>query len=540
MIYLIYYYLISFCLLGYGFLLSRILNLKFINFGFLGLFGISFLISISYLTTLFFVHDYFFNLVILISGIFLFTLFYKKKFYKYLLQHLIIFTVLIIFILVAKNHDDFSYYHYPYSYFLTQFEHPIGFGHLNNGFRNPSSIFFLNSLFYYPKIEFYLLNISQVFFLGFSNIILINLIFNKKIFKKLKFINFLSLLVLSFINIFFYRLAEHGTDRSGMILILIIIILIFLILNNNNKLRFINELNLFYIILILLTILISLKPFYLIYSPLILCIFTIKFFRINFYKIIYSKIIFYSYIFVFFIFFFNFINSGCLVYPAAFTCFDNLQWSFSKQMVGEVNEWYELWAKAGASPNYIVENRSEYISNFNWLNNWINNYFFNKVSDFLLGLTLFILIFGKVFLRLDKKIYLTKQIKYKIVYIFLLICLIEWFFKHPALRYGGYQLFALICFIPLALLFNSQKMLYKNFYKKSFIMVIIIFIIFFSRNLNRIIEENEKYDFNPFLSTKYIFDEKFYNRYIYHVEERQNEFKKINLFGKNFIITMSK
>ena len=245
-------------------------------------------------------------------------------------------------------------------------------------------------------------------------------------------------------------------------------------------------------------------------------------------------------IFIFFILFFNFINSGCLVYPATFTCFDNLQWSFSKQMVGEVNEWYELWAKAGASPNYIVENRSEYISNFNWLNNWINNYFFNKVSDFLLGLTLFILIFGKVFLRLDKKIYLTKQIKYKIVYIFLLICLIEWFFKHPALRYGGYQLFALICFIPLALLFNSQKMLYKNFYKKSFIMVIIIFIIFFSRNLNRIIEENEKYDFNPFLSTKYIFDEKFYNRYIYHVEERQNEFKKINLFGKNFIITMSK
>ena len=443
-----------------------------------------------------------------------------------------------VYVRLADGH--FSYYHYPYSYFLTQFEHPIGFGHLNNGFRNPSSIFFLNSLFYYPKIEFYLLNISQVFFLGFSNIVLFNFIFEKKIFKEFKFINFLGLLTLSFINIFFYRLAEHGTDRSGMILIFIIIILIFLMLNNKNKLKYNSELNLFYITLILLTILISLKPFYLIYSPLIFCILTIKFYRINFYKIIYSKVILYSCIFVFLTFFFNFINSGCLIYPATFACFDSLEWSFSKQTISEVNEWYELWAKAGASPNYIVDNRSEYISNFNWFNNWINNYFFNKVSDFLLGLTLFVLIFWKVFIKFDKKILFTKKIKYKTIYIFLFICLIEWFLKHPALRYGGYQLFALICFIPLAIIFNSQKILYKDFYKKSFILMIIVFIIFFSRNLNRIIEENKKYKFNPLVSTNYIFDEKFYNRYIYHLEERQNEFKKINLFGKNFIITKSK
>ena len=160
MIYIFYYYLISVSILGYGFLLSRFLNINYLNFGFLGLIGISFLITISYSTTLFLVHDYYFNTLVLLLGILFFLFFYEKKDFKSLIQYSVIFTILIIFILVAKNHDDFPYYHYPYSHFLTQYEHPIGFGHLNNGFRNPSSLFFLNSLFFLPKIEFYLFNIS--------------------------------------------------------------------------------------------------------------------------------------------------------------------------------------------------------------------------------------------------------------------------------------------------------------------------------------------------------------------------------------------
>ena len=117
MIYISYYYLISLSLLGYGFFLSKLLKVNYLNFGFLGLMGISFLISISYLSTLFFVHDYSFNILILLIGIFSFIYFFKKKFKKDLFQHLTIFTILIVFILVSKNHDDFSTYHYPYSFF---------------------------------------------------------------------------------------------------------------------------------------------------------------------------------------------------------------------------------------------------------------------------------------------------------------------------------------------------------------------------------------------------------------------------------------
>ena len=75
-----------------------------------------------------------------------------------------------------------------------------------------------------------------------------------------------------------------------------------------------------------------------------------------------------------------------------FTCFENFSWSISKLEVNEVNNWYELWSKAGAGPNHRLNNPLEYISYFNWVNNWIDKYFFNKVSDFLLGLLLLVVI----------------------------------------------------------------------------------------------------------------------------------------------------
>ena len=123
-----------------------------------------------------------------------------------------------------KTHDDFFYYHFPYTVSLIEFKKIFGLGNLEHGFRTPSSIFYLNSLFYLPILEKSLINSGAIFFLIFSNIFLIQKIFNRLKNKKHDFILVLSLLSLIFINTIFYRLAEHGTDRSALILIFILAI----------------------------------------------------------------------------------------------------------------------------------------------------------------------------------------------------------------------------------------------------------------------------------------------------------------------------
>ena len=61
----------------------------------------------------------------------------------------------------------------------------------------------------------------------------------------------------------------------------------------------------------------------------------------------------------------NFFNSGCLLYPVKFTCFESFSWSIPISEVEQMNTWYQQWAKAGANPNFRVENPEIYIKNFN-------------------------------------------------------------------------------------------------------------------------------------------------------------------------------
>ena len=90
--YLIYYYLISISILGYGFLINKSFNINSKNLGIIGFFGIFFLILVSYLSTLFFAHDYFFNLVILITGLSL-AIYFLRNFQAFKVDLLYFFIV---------------------------------------------------------------------------------------------------------------------------------------------------------------------------------------------------------------------------------------------------------------------------------------------------------------------------------------------------------------------------------------------------------------------------------------------------------------
>ena len=125
-------------------------------------------------------------------------------------------------LLISKNHDDFFYYHFGYTLSLINFTKIIGIGHLEHGFRTPSSIFYLNSLFYLPYIKYFMLHSGAIFFMIFSNFFFIEKIsYLRKIKSKNYYLLFLATFSLIFINTVFYRIAEHGTDRSAFLLIFV-------------------------------------------------------------------------------------------------------------------------------------------------------------------------------------------------------------------------------------------------------------------------------------------------------------------------------
>ena len=505
-------------IVGYGLYSLKLLKIKFdfINFGYAGLFGIYILIVYSYFSNLFIAHTETHNLAILCIGLILFVYLIKQKYSSYkseIIFSFIVFVLLFCAVLQFKNHDDFPYYHFPYTYYLTQQSLHIGIGQFNHGFRTPSSIFYINSLFYLPYAKFYLFNFFSLFILGFANIILLKKIHNYFKFistkdKQLNFIHFLSLLSFVFINIFFYRLSEYGTDRAAMVLIFLFVIELLNFVN----LKSIKTFNLFYIYL-LGALIISFKAFYILYIIFIIPLFLYMLKKKKNY-IQTSYFLFFNKYFVLFLFLFlfilftYFINTGCLVYPLSFTCFDGMSWGIPLTQVQQMSDWYELWSKGGAAPNFRIDNPETYLKNFNWVSNWIDIYFFNKVSDFVLGIIFLISIFlfcfrdaffNRKIIRVDNHVYL--------VYLLIFVLGIEWFYNHPALRYGGYHIIALLIFIPLAVKLSSSHIDLKKYTKVAIVLVSITTIIFISRNINRMNNEVESYGYKPIKQTYYFLDD---------------------------------
>ena len=517
-IFIISYYFIILSVIGYGlFFYSLTKNQLNVELEFSLLAGLFFLILISFLTHFFTPHDFFHNLVIAFFGIifFFFFSFKEKKIIKnYYFYLLIIFGILFIGLLTIKPHDDFPYYHFPYTYYLTQDNIIIGTGSINHGFRTPSSIFYLNSLFYLPIIKYFSFHIGAVLIFGISNLILILKLKNDCKNKRYDFISILTILSFLFVNIFFYRISEHGTDRSAQILILILFIEVLSLHRNNLSLS-----NFFSKIFILLGLIITLKAFYVLYLLILLPIFVeIRKERISkILKSFFLNVYFYIFIFIgFSLIIINVLNSGCVLYPVSFTCFNNLQWSLLHE-ANLMNNWYELWSKAGAGPNYRVEDPEIYIKGFNWLPNWIDLYFFNKVSDFIAGLSfLLLIVFFTFYTKNKQEIFFNKK-KVLWIYFTILILFFEWFYNHPSLRYGGYSLIALILFIPFSIFLSKFKH-DQQFQKKIVFLIVLSVVIFIGRNFNRIGNEIEKYNYD-ILSNPY-----------YRLNE--NNFRVDNLFNK--------
>ncbi len=492
------YFVLVFSIIGYGKLVCTHTKSKF-DTGFEGLLGILLLIVLSYASNFFIPHGYYHNSLIILFGFFYFIylVFLKKIIFKDFKIIFLVFSILFIGLLMYKNHDDFITYHFPYTLSLINYKKIIGLGHITSGFTTPSSIFYLNSLFYLPFIEYYLTNSGAVYIMGFSNLFLLNIL--KLNYKKKNFILYLSSFSFVFINTVFYRIAEHGTDRSALILVFLLSIIFLESINIKRRISKDILFEYYVKLIVLISLIVSLKSFYLIYTLFFL--FWTLYFKDDLFKkeVIFNYLnnrFFYLCSLGFTLFIFTvFLNTGCLIFPASFTCFESVQWSINLDTVKAFKLWFEQWSKAGAAPNFRVENVEIYLSGINWVEGWFERYFFTKVTDFLFVTLLITSIFYFLF-SFKKKIKVHKnKIKYKLFYLIIFLLCLEWFLNHPALRYGGYTILALLIFIPMSIYLSNYNDLSTKISRKLKFIITISLIIFVSKNIIRINSETLKYGY---------------------------------------------
>ncbi len=498
--------------LGYGIIFNHLIFNKsqLLNLSLVGFFGLYLIYFISSFTHLFVPHNYLHNIIVHLVGLILFFYFRKKIDRKELKLILIFFIILFLGFFISKTNEDFPFYHLPLSLHLAEQKLQFGLGNLNFAYNHWSSLFLLNSLYYLPIVKIYLFNLPnffiQVFF--FSGLVMILL--DKKI-------PLFSTILSSFVFIVFItkfnRLAEYGVDFAGQFLVTLGIILCSIGVLKNKKNNENKSLFLFEISFILMIFAITTKVLYSIYIliPLVLLFYNFRFKKIVSYFLKF-RFIFISSLGIITFVFFNFVTSGCLVYPISGSCFYNeVSWTMKEETINHLRTHYNAWSKGGIVAGNLlpegVNSIENYVSSLYWIKNWFKVYFFTKVSDFLLLIVfiklLFIIIFKKFFLNKNQISH--KDIKlFRLLYILILIVFLIWFLNFPTLRYAGYSIVSLSLAIPFCFFVSYNIKLNNKEVRKRYTYLMILSIIVFNlRNIDRINNEfslkiNENHNFSNF------------------------------------------
>ncbi len=501
LIFLFYIYFFLFSSIGYGIGFSKTIskNLVNLNLGWYGIIGFFLLSFISLISSFFVPHNFLHNSILHIIGFIFFFSYLLKR--KDLNEYKILFLLslaLLIGAYVFKNHDDFSYYHLTYALNLSENSFIVGTGNFSHGFRTFSSLFYYHSTLFMPFIDYHLFHIGPFYIIIFFNIIIVSKLLSDIKLNQQNVIFYFSLISLIFVNIVFYRIGEHGTDRSSQILLILIFLLFLEILLLKKNQPILLALSLMGI---LVTLAASIKAIYYLYFVLPLIV-LIK--KKLFYELLQKKnLVILSIIFlsVGLNLITYYLNTGCFLYPAEKTCIFKNDWSIPLDEVRYMSVHYEWWAKAGGGPGYSHElERHEYIKNFIWLENWIDKHFFNKVSDTLFGTIFlcFVVIISFLFTR--KGEIKTYDNNNKIVYLLLFIFLTEWFLNHPSMRYGGFVLIGLPLILFSSSIIAKFNLSQKRIKKLTVFFIILSIVIFNFRNIIRINKEMDIYGYKPLKS----------------------------------------
>ena len=436
-------------------------------------------IIISLLTTsihFFFKISIFISIIIFLLGFFIgikVYLFSKTKINNKFSLYLIFFLIFVPIYISQKFHEDFGYYHLPYIINFISEKIIFGLANINLAFVGNSiwlnilPIFYMENNYNFVTIPTFL---SYFLFITFS----IEKIFTD---QQKKISNYYLIVSIFYLILKFTRISEYGNDIPAIV---------FSILSIYNFIRFHEEKEIqiqkekFFSNLSFAFFAILIK-----FSSIPILLFTIYLFFKNF-KILKNDIFKLNYLliyFVCFIFFIQqFIYTGCFIFPSNFSCL-NVSWldeNFvnAKYRLGLINKSYF------ATTARDIMSEKEYLNNFNWIPFWFKRSYtgmFEHLLTMIMPLILFLFFLKKSKIKENFKI-----LNLKIFFLITIAGFFFWLNMSPVYRFG------IIHFIGLV--FLSTFLIYrkKSFNKKIFVIFISLFLFFnFSKNIKRIMEEEE-------------------------------------------------
>jgi len=508
--------LIFLSIIGHAILVKKLISNKVkIIFNnediFLGVFNLTF---ISIIINFFFPLKYFTELF-LFGGVVLF--FFLKKKIKFNFSYKILFMIIFFFTLLILANPlvgDSSFYHLQI--IKWQHEYKIIFGISNIEIR-----FGMNSI-WHTFLALYSLNYAKLNTIYLMNLIPIIVLVNQLFILKKKEYFFISskflisvvlfLLIYSFIHptyngILFNFLGSPEVDIVAMIFF-IFAFYFFLKFIEKPHINFFNYLIMFSIFSFLIKVSYISSVFFI----FILCLFYRRFFFKN-YSIIGISVLFVS-LWVLK----NFINTGCLVFPADISCL-NIFWAANLSDV--IYHKNEVSSFARSIPFYDFGNFDFYLRTYNWVTRWLYNYLF-KASFFIILFYIFLISVLNItyikFIRLKKNFNSKFQININLI-IFVVILfffsLLIWF-RAPDLRfnYANFICFSLFFFAISISCYDQILIKYFKFIKYFTLLFFILIII---KNYQYLIfketsnfEVNRQFNYNDFIFSHQLGNFNFY------------------------------
>ncbi len=485
---------ISISISGYGSLIKLDIKKNFFLNILLGFIVLSLIVTFIHF---FFKINFLISLLIFFIGILIFSIKKNINFSSLLNKKFIYFFIILLLFapiyLSQKYHEDFGYYHLPYSLGFIEEKIIFGFSNINQSYVYNSLWLNINSIFFLQDKNFNFLTLPNFILYVTFIIFSLNQIISK---RNIDVSDYYLTFTLFYFLLKFTRISEFGVDLPAIIFSILVIYYFFkfseteLIEEKKNYFFLIVIFAIFSVLIKLSTIPVILLPFYL----------YVKYFRALKFSFLNLKYISVYFLLIFFLVQ-QFVYTGCFLFPTDFTCF-NVSW-FNQEYL-KLSQKLELLNKSYSLAQDIYT-PEEYLKNFNWLYFWFKRSFVEILEHFLtiiLPSTLFLF-----FLKMNKenRLFFKESI---FMYIFLFSGLIFWLNFSPVYRFAIHLFLTLIFMLFLHFFYSKQ------FSKKVFIIFFSIFILFnFSKNILRLKKEDNIFFGIKKIHNEYIYSEEYSNKY---------------------------